>query len=161
MARNAQQEMIWQGRLHIGDDPGIYGDASYCGLAAELPITVYRSDASNTTTTSFLLIIETKDVETYAGYPGHELVVILYEPDPHQQFHSVERILTEAKLIGSDNNRKEILVDIGTISGPFRLSVRIRCDTTVNPGFYDDFVWRRLSLLATDFSFYGSLGFPS
>jgi len=33
MAVNPKRELIWQGRLHLGDEPGIYGDAHYCGGA--------------------------------------------------------------------------------------------------------------------------------
>lgn len=160
MAINPQQELIWQGRLHLGDEPGVYGDASYCGLATELPITIYRSDPNNSST-NFSLVIETEDVETYAGYPGHLIEVIIHEPDPNLPFHSIERSIAQARITRADNNRKEIPVDVGKTSGPWRLSVRVRCDTTVTPGFYDDFVLRRLSLLATGFSFYGSFGFPN
>jgi hypothetical protein len=54
---------------------------------------------------------------------------------------------------------KEVTVDVGSAPGPFRLSVRLRIDTEVNPGLYDDFVWDRLSLRAVNFQFFASLGF--
>ena len=59
----------------------------------------------------------------------------------------------------TDNNRKEIPIDIGTEPGPFYFSVQLRFDITANPGLYDDLIWRKLSLLATNFSFYAFLGF--
>lgn len=47
MAVNPQQELIWQGRLQLGDQPGVYGDAAYSGITAELPMTVYRVDPAD------------------------------------------------------------------------------------------------------------------
>jgi hypothetical protein len=87
--------------------------------------------------------------------------VVIYEPDPANPFHFLERVLAHDRFTGGDQNKKELVVDVSTAPGPFRLSVRLRCDTSVGPGLYDDFVWLRLSLLAQDFSFFASLGFPS
>ena len=161
MAVNPQNELIWQGRLHLGDEPGAFGDAAYCGLSAELPITIRRPDPSDTQASQFKILLETEGLETYVGYPGHRLEVLIYEPDPHQVNHSVERVLAVAQFTGGDNNRKEILGDVGVAPGPIRLSVRLRSDTTVNPGFYDDFVWIRLSLITHGFEFFASFGFSA
>lgn len=161
MAVNPQQELIWQGRTHLGDEPGVYGDAHYSGLCAELPITVFRSDPNNPEDTPFDLILETESLETFDPFPGHAITVITYEPDPTQPFHSVERILANERFTSHDNNRKEVTVSVGTQPGPFNISVRLRIDTTVNPGFYDDFVWLRLSLRAEDFKYFASLGFDT
>ena len=161
MAVNPNQELIWQGRLHLGDEPGVYGDAHYSGLCAELPITVFRLEPTSTEDKPFKLILKTEAVETYQGYPGHKITVMGYEPDPTQQYHSVERLLAQARLNSADNNRKEIQVNPGKDQGPFFISVRLRCDITVNPGLYDDFIWLRLALLAENFEYYASFGFVS
>jgi hypothetical protein len=161
MAVNPQQELIWQGRTHLGDEPGVYGDAHYSGLCAELPFTVFRSDPSSTDDLPFKIVLETENLETFNPFPGHAITVIIYEPDPSKPFHSVERILANERFTTADKNRKEVTVKVGTAPGPFRLSVRLRIDTTVNPGFYDDFVWLRLSLLSKDFKYFASLGFNS
>lgn len=159
MAVNPQNELIWQGRLHLGDEPGVFGDAAFCGLCAELPITVRRPDPSDTQASQFKLMLETEGLETYVDYPGHRLEILIYQPDPHHPNHSQERVLAAAQFTGSDHNRKEILVDVGASPGPIRLSVRLRSDTRVNPGFYDDFVWIRLALITQSFEFYASFGF--
>lgn len=158
MAIKAQQEMIWQGRLHIGDEPGIYGDASYPGLCAELPFTVVRTDP---TAQQFKILLATSDLETFQGYPGHEITVFEYLPDPNQQFHSIQQVLATARFGSADQNTKEVTVNVGLSPDPFRLSVRLRIDTTINPGLYDDFVWRKLSLKATNFQFFASFGFSA
>jgi hypothetical protein len=157
MATNPQQELIWQGRIHLGDEPGIYGDAHYSGIAAELPITVYRLDPTSTQDLHYTLILDTEHVETYAGYPGHEITVTIYEPDPTKPYHSVERTLAQARLVSGDNNQKLIQISSGIRSGPFLITIRLRGDTSVNPGFYNDFVFIRLSLVSPDF--YALFGF--
>jgi hypothetical protein len=161
VALNPQQELVWQGRLQLGDEPGVYGDAAYSGLSSELPLTVQRPDASDTSQTTFRLVLETEGLQTFGGFPGHAVTVLIYEPDPLTPNHFVERVLAQDRFTGGDHDRKELTVPVGTAAGPFRLSVRLRCDTTVTPGLYDDFVWIRLSLSATNFSFFASLGFPS
>ena len=42
--KNPKDELIWQGRIHLGDEPGVYGDASYSGLCTERPIAVLPFD---------------------------------------------------------------------------------------------------------------------
>ena len=161
VAVNPNQELVWQGRLHLGDEPGIYGDAAYSGLAAELPITVQRLDPDDTTEQRFKLVLETESLETFAGFPGHAITVVIYEPDPTNPMRFVERILARDVFLGADNDRKEVTVDVGKERGPFLLSVRLRCDTSVMPGLYDDFVWRKLSLLASNHAFFASFGFDA
>jgi hypothetical protein len=158
VAVSKQQELIWQGRLHLGDEPGVYGDAAYTGLCAEHPFTVFRSDPAEQ---EFKVILETENLETFAGFPGHEITVFGYVPDPAQPFHSIRQVLATARFTGADNNNKQVTVNIGSGPGPFRLSVQLRIDTTVNPGLYDDFVWRRLSLKAKNFAFFASFGFSA
>ena len=154
---NSPQELIWQGRLHLGDEPGIYGDASYSGLCAELPITVIRSDP---TAQAFKLVLKTVDLETFQGYPGHEITVFMYLPDPNQQFHSIQQVVASARFVSADQNTKEVTVNVGSAPGPFQLSVRLRVDTTVNPGLYDDFIWRTLELKSEQFSVFWDVWLP-
>src|SRR5919197_3984742 len=75
-ADSAQAESIWQGRIHLGDEPGIYGDAQFSGATAELPITLQAT--STTGDGKATIIVQTKDDQTFSGYPGHSVVVILH-----------------------------------------------------------------------------------
>lgn len=161
MALSPQPELIWQGRIHLGDEPGVFGDSAYSGLSSELPVTAERSDPNNVTASSFKLRLITSDLQTFADYPGHLIEVIRYIPDPAQPYHSIEQVVATERFTSADANTKDITVTVGQDVGPFRFSVRLRCDTTVNPGLYDDFVWRRLTMLADEFSFFASLGFPN
>ena len=159
MAVNPNQELIWQGRTHIGDEPGVYGDASYSGICAELPITIHRSNPEDGTDAPFTLVLETEGLETFVPFPGHLIEVTIYEPDPITPNHSVERVLATDRFTGGDHNVKNVSVTPGSSHPRFYLSIRLRADTTVTPGFYDDFVWTRLSLVSNQYFYYANFGF--
>lgn len=164
VAKNTASELVWQGRIHLGDEPGVYGDAHYAGLCAEIPLTVVRSDPTSGNDLAFTLVIEAEDVGTFAGYDGHEIVVRAYDPDPNPPYRAAERELGRFRLTSQDNGRKELVLQTGTTttpSVPLSVSVQLRIDTKVNPGLYDDFVWNRLSFSCADFKLYASLGFRS
>jgi hypothetical protein len=159
MATDQETELVWQGRLHLGDEPGVYGDACYAGLCAELPLTIFRRDPGGRADLPFTLVIEAQGARTFEGYDGHELVVVMLEPDPEAPERAVERTLICERLRSEDDGRKELTVSTGAEPGPFQISVRARIDTSVAPGLYDDFVWTRLSLLSNAVELYASLGF--
>lgn len=152
-----QPELIWQGRIHLGDEPGVFGDAFYSGLATELPITLQKIDPAGPDTTT--LVLQTQNVETFSGYPGHVITVTLYEQDPNQPGHFLSIPLATEYLTSADNNRQEITVDLTNKTSPMFVSVRVRIDTEVPPGLYDDFVVTRLLNKSQNFTFVASLGF--
>jgi len=107
------------------------------------------------------LVVQTQNVETFSGYPGHEITVILYEEDPNQQFHFIETPLATKYLTSADNNHEEIAINLANKTSPIFVSVRVRIDTEVPPGLYDDFVVTRLLNKSQNFIFVASLGFHS
>lgn len=151
-----QAELIWQGRLHLGDEPGIFGDAAYSGLAAELPIFLEKSPDAETDTTT--LVLRTEGVATFAGYPGHLVTVTLYTEGP-TPFVWQETVLATETLTTADHDRKNVEIDLTGQTSPYRISVRVRVDTAVPAGLYDDFVWTSLSNKSADFAFVASFGF--
>lgn len=154
---SSEPEMIWRGRVHLGDEPGIYGDASYSGLAVELPLTLQKTNAAGPATTT--LSLRTADVQTFAGYPGHELTVTLFRPDLAQPLHWNEVVLATARIGSADNNRKDLVVNLAGHNSPYFLSFKVEVDTDVPPGLYDDFVVTRLFNISQNFTFVASLGF--
>jgi hypothetical protein len=76
----------------VGDEPGVYGDAAYSGLALELPLTLRKTDPVGLDTTT--LVVRTQDVQTFAGYPGHLITVTAYQPAPNDPTHATETVLT-------------------------------------------------------------------
>ncbi|WP_158887712.1 hypothetical protein [Amycolatopsis anabasis] len=156
---STQPELVWQGRIHLGDEPGVYGDADYPGIALELPLTLRKTDPAGPDSTT--LVLRTQDVQTFTGYPGHLITVTAYVPDPADPFHADEQVLATARLTSADNNRKEIPLDLGGLTSPIFVSVRVRVDTEVPPGLYDDFVVTKLSNQSANFVFVASFGFSA
>lgn len=154
---SAQPELIWRGRIHLGDEPGVYGDACYSGLSAQLPITLVKTNPAGTDTAT--LVIRTADVQTFGGYPGHLVNVIIYQEDPGNPFHWNQTVIATERIASGDNNRKEVSIDLAAYVSPYFLSVRLRVDTEVPPGLYDDFVFTRLENTSPGFTFVASLGF--
>ncbi|MGH3913812.1 MAG: hypothetical protein ACRDTC_10445 [Pseudonocardiaceae bacterium] len=154
-----QPELVWRGRIHLGDEPGVFGDAFYAGLATELPVTVQKTDPTGPDTTT--LVVVTQNVETFSGYPGHLITATLYEEDPDQEFHSIETVLATQRLTSTDDNRREITLDLAGKSSPAFVSVRVRIDTEVPPGLYDDFVVTGLLNTSENFTFVAALGYRS
>ncbi|MGH4014655.1 MAG: hypothetical protein ACRDSL_12165 [Pseudonocardiaceae bacterium] len=156
---SVQPELVWEGRIHLGDEPGVYGDAAYPGIALEFPLTLRKTDPAGPNTTT--LVLRTQDVQTFAGYPGHLITVTAYQPDPGDPTHATETVLTTERLTSADNNRKEVSVDLAGIASPAFVSFRVRVDTEVPPGLYDDFVVTRLLNRSVNFTFVASFGFSA
>ncbi|MGH3899031.1 MAG: hypothetical protein ACRDTA_12440 [Pseudonocardiaceae bacterium] len=156
---SVQPELVWEGRIHLGDEPGVYGDAAYSGIALEFPLTLRKTDATGLDTTT--LVLQTQDVQTFAGYPGHLITVTAYQLAPQDPTHTIETPLATATLSSADNNRKEVPVDLSGLTSPVFVSVRVRVDTEVPPGLYDDFVVTRLLNKSANFIFVASFGFSA
>jgi hypothetical protein len=151
-------ELIWQGRLHVGDQPGTFGDATYVGLATELPVTITASPTSGPDTATF--IFQSEHVKVIGGYPGH-LVTVFYYEETAQQYHWKEVKLAEHLMKQDD---LEFEIDFSKIKPtspkkPIWLSFRVEVDTEVAPGLYNDFVLKRFSLRSKDHKFTAELGF--
>ncbi|MFT7841245.1 hypothetical protein Q5530_34355 [Saccharothrix sp. BKS2] len=157
MALTPQAELVWQGRIHLGDEPGIHGDANYSGLSVELPLTLEKTDQSAPDATT--IVVRTRDVQTFQGYPGHLITVAAYVPDPAEPNHADRVVLASERLTSADDNLKEVEVDLSGLAFPAYLGVRVQVDTDVPPGLYDDFLLVRLGNSSDNFAFVASFGF--
>lgn len=149
--KNVKDELIWKGRLHVGDEPGVYGDAPYVGLCTEYPLIIKPFDSTNKKT-DVTLLLEAEDVAIYAGYSGHPVSLNAYEPGSAGKWKQVSLgtwLLTA----------KELQMKLADLTGHIYLSLQVRVDTTVPPGLYNDFVLTRLALQST--THYASFGFTS
>jgi hypothetical protein len=156
---NPNEEKIWQGLIHIGDEPGVYGAAAFAGLATEFPITIHRTPQAASGSDFVKLILVTEEVKSYAPYLGHDMVAIVYEPDATNPTHWKVHSRTTTK-IASSAAPVSVDVDLSTVTtDPIYVSLLVRSDTEVTPGFYDDFLITRLSLLADQYRYYASFGF--
>lgn len=150
--KNPKDELIWQGRIHLGDEPGVYGDASYSGLCAELPITVRPFDPTSSKE-DINFELKAEGVSVFAGYPGHLITVFGYEPDPPAGPFKWKQVT----LLTSTMTSNRVQVTLPSLKNHKFVSIQIRVDTTVKAGLYDDFVFIRLSLRST--THYSVVGF--
>jgi hypothetical protein len=151
-----QPELIWEGRIHLGDEPGIYGDASYSGLATELPFTLYRGKSA--TTQQVDLTIDAEHVTNFTPYPGHEVEIWWYEDDGTGKHHWKQTQILSARLT---TNALTITLQLPSTATPAYLSCSIRVDTTVAAGLYNDFSIRRLSITSTNYDYTAAFGFQN
>ncbi len=146
-------ELIWQGRLQIGDEPGVYGDAHYAGLAAELPVTLTPFQAGASGDVVFRIGADGAD-SFGPPYSGHVVTVFSVTANPLSPPLWIKTQVASGNLTGPS---LDIAVRVET--GARYFSVRVEADPAVSPGLYDDFIWRSLSLIAQ--GFYADLGFRS
>ena len=156
---SSQQELIWRGRLHLGDGPGTYGDAAYAGLRVDLPVTVtpFGEDHGGSGPDQIWFTVRGDDVRIQRGQEGHPVAVVLRTQGPGGGSW-VEEQVGSGVLRGKT---EEVLVDGGDLRnrspGPYYLSVRVSADTSAAPGLYDDFVL--VSVEMRSGRYYASLGF--
>ncbi len=150
-------ELVWQGRLHLGDGPGVYGDATYVGLGGELPLTLRRfPDAAGPP--SATLLVETEGLQPRGGLPGPTIRVVRFGPDGATGRWQ-ERVLGEGRLTGQATT---VAVDVSNErpdDGPLPLGLRLRVNAEAPPGLYADFVLVALRLRSV--THYASLGFQA
>jgi hypothetical protein len=137
-------EMIWQGRVQIGDEPGVYGDASYGGLATELPVTLTQYSGSGVVDVDFDLTAE--GASSFGPpYLGHKITVFALTQVPNSNPPVWQKANVGEGTLTSD----QATVTASIAPGIRYIGVRVEADVTVTPGFYDDFVLTGLSLRAS------------
>lgn len=152
-------DIIWQGRIHIGDEPGYYGDAAFAGLCFDLPIELipysgvyedgYESEGRVT------LILRADGLRPNLGYTGHKVEFFPLVPDPKGSGAWIEGPVGAEALLGAENSGPLSFTREGRI--PRYSVLRVRADTAVAPGLYQEIVVTRLSLASE--SHYAYLGF--
>ena len=153
-----EPELIWQGRLQLGDEPGTYGDATYTGLATEFPVTLQSSGSNDSDIVTFQLRAER--VKVFQGYVGHKVTIFSYE-ETSQPYRWKQNKIHEDRLTSDD---LQVQIDLSAIKPsdrkkPIWLSIEIEVDTTVAPGLYNDFVLQSLSVTSQNYKYTATFGF--
>ncbi|WP_345271119.1 hypothetical protein [Nibrella viscosa] len=158
---NPTSTFIWEGRIHIGDEPGIYGNANYCGLAMEFPLTVKNFSLSSPNGDTIKYELDTENVNVFTGYNGHRIVVRQYTPDPQpgNPYKWKETIIKNSDRIANGATKTIVDVNVSGSTDPIYLSIAIEVDTDVKPGLYDDFLFTGLEYSTTSQNVYVIFGF--
>ncbi len=146
-------EFVWRGRVHLGDEPGIYGDAAYSGLSMQLPIELLPFPPSGGEG-RLHVFVEAEEVRVYGPEHGHHVVLLAHRPGASDTAPWTVEPLGGTRL-GSGKPSKADLILEGQI--PRYLSVQVSIDTTIPPGLYGDIVVTSVSLRSA--THYASFGF--
>ena len=158
MSVHPQGIFIWRGRIHLGDEPGIYGDATYAGLAITYPLTIRNIDSQHPVADVLHLEVFTENVKVFPGYPGHNIVVSLYHADLLDPAKWNSSMIKTAQITGHAKNTI-IDIPIPAHAGDTFISVGILIETSVMPGLYDDFLCTGLDYTTAQGSIYVKFGF--
>jgi hypothetical protein len=155
---STESELIWQGRIQLGDEPGTFTDAGYSGLSVEFPLTVRDTGASGPD--AITLYLKAEHVKVFSGYPGH-LVKIYYYQEGSTKFHWKQILYKDFRM--TDNNL-QLDIDLTKIKPPdpkkdIYLSVSVEVDTEVAPGLYNDFVLLQLKASSENYKYIANFGF--
>ncbi len=98
--KSTQSELVWSGKMHLGDEPGVFADAAYSGLAFELPLTIQSFSGPKMTVS---LILKTDLVKLFDGYKGHKVTITQFVPNPStpNEYDYKEVVLAKAHLTTS------------------------------------------------------------
>jgi hypothetical protein len=141
-------DLVWRGRIQLGDEPGIYSDAQYGGLCLDLPVELFPYDGQNSA--NLEITVEASEVKIYQGYKGHPVAVFgLYEHSPGKWSR---KLLAESELGNSGKATLQIKGD-----APRYICVRVQSNSELPPGLYDEVVVERLTIVSE--THYGYLGF--
>jgi hypothetical protein len=157
MEKNALcYELVWHGRLHLGDEPGIYGDAVYTGLCTEWPMTFARFDPAELAPGRIVVRLSAEHVIVLDDHPGHKVTLARYEPG-ETPFRWKKVCLDGEIDYRLKSDAIELLFDVPGGPEVIYASVRIEVDATVQPGSYNDFLVTSLQIRSH--THYASLGF--
>ncbi len=156
----ATSEFVWGGKIHLGDEPGIYGDAQYSGLCVEYPITVGTQTIPQSGQVT--ITVTCSNVKIFPGYLGHKITIYQLEAitpgDPLSKWRKVPIIGGTGRIV-ADGDRDVTFNYAATSRKTNYISVAIEVDTDVAPGLYDDFQVNEISFDSPGFLFFSSFGF--
>lgn len=131
------REHVWSGRLHLGDNAGAFGDATFVGLAVALPVEL-RPFAPGGAEGSVDFVVH---VEAMGALGAPSAPSLQVRGLNEQGGRWVETPLTDDVPM---TNRVTTASARGSI--PRWAVVRVIMATTSPPGLYDDFVLTRLEI---------------
>ncbi|EHQ24792.1 hypothetical protein [Mucilaginibacter paludis] len=154
-----QSIFLWEGKVQLGDEPGIYGDAAYSGLSLKFPVTIANINTAAPVDDVITLNIYTNAVNIFGGYPGHKISVFGYSENPKGSYHWKETLLATVQM-KDGATMTSIDVQITAFQqNSIYISLQIDIDTTVQPGLYDDFIVSKLDYATAKSAVYAKFGF--
>jgi hypothetical protein len=135
------RKTIWQGTLHLGDNPEQYVSALSAGLLLQIPC---KLDAEK----KGKLLVTFRDVQTLAG-EGHyaELLAHYEDPDGPGREYVVETFRLKDNSNNIDVERAFDFDPLKNLQArPAFYSIRIKLDTQIKFSLWDDFLMKRIEI---------------
>lgn len=144
------QELIWDGSVHLGDEPGIYGEKSFGGLSTEFPIQLEKyASGTPEPQDDITLIIESVNVSIFSGYDAHSITVYGKKPSTATPNKWEEVVVGTFDLDAASVN---LDLDPTKTQSIENFSIEIRLASDVAPGLYNDILIEKLSLQSSTHS---------
>ena len=144
--------LIWTGRIHLGDDPGVFGDATYAGLQIELPVTLDKFDPKADQADDICFVIAADHVSAGGISPHHEVALYVFEREPSHTEWTRTKIGGPFGLDGSIARARP-----SSVLRSRYVAIHVAVDTAAAPGLYNDLVLTSLTLEST--THYAEFGF--
>jgi hypothetical protein len=132
---------IWQGTLHLGDNPMQYSTVQSAGMAIQIPCALEADKKGKLTVT-------TRDIQTLAGDGHYAELIAHYQDDdgPAREY------VVEAFRLKGDSNNADIdhAFEFNPMKNlyqkPGYYSFRIKIDTQIKFSLWDDFLLKRIEV---------------
>jgi hypothetical protein len=131
---------IWQGVIHLGDNPEAYPEVVSAGITFQIPFTVDPSKKAKVT-------IRANDVKTEAG-DGHYVDVIAHFEEGRGPAKEVVVDTFRIKDYGTKDLFEFEFDPDNSLGGkrPDYYSIRIKIDTAIGYTLWDDFLVKRIDI---------------
>jgi hypothetical protein len=141
VAAEATRKAIWQGVVHLGDNPLQFSSVNSAGMLMQVPCAIESEKPGK-------LIVTTRDIQTLSGEGHYAELLAHYEDDdgPAREY------LVETFRLKGDSNNVDLdhTFDFNPMKGlyakPKYYSVRIKIDTQIKFGLWDDFLLKRIEI---------------
>jgi hypothetical protein len=141
-AASAQERTtLWQGSLHLGDNPQQYASELSGGMSVQIPCKLPSEKKGR-------LHIAFRDIQTLAGDGHFADLLAHYEDDdgPGREY------VVESFRLKDNSNNVDVVrqFDFDPLKGlqaaPAFYSIRIKLDTQIKFGLWDDFLLKRIEI---------------
>jgi hypothetical protein len=137
------RKTIWQGSLHLGDNPEQYSNLPTAGITMQVPCKLDQAKKGK-------LIVVTRDIQTLLG-EGHYAELIAHFEEQGGDSPASESVVETFRLKGNSTNADiEHTFDFdpakGLMAPAAYYSIRIKLDTFIKFGLWDDFVLKQIDV---------------
>ncbi|HYV38735.1 MAG TPA: hypothetical protein VE988_23825 [Gemmataceae bacterium] len=134
---------IWKGEIHLGDNPEAYDKITSAGMCMQVP---FKADAAK----KIRIVITAADVETLAG-DGHYAEIVGHYQDGKKTSETIAKVF---RIKDDSGQEKDFVFEFSAKTdlktAPAYFSVRIKVDTSIPFGLWDDFVVKQIRVEQAD-----------